>query len=110
MNNNQVDKINPTSRYQWYDIKWLPRDIRTCIVKDIRELNVFTEPIAMQTIQKQFFPNAKLNSLATCAQYDHKTLFGPNGVAGKPGYWVEADMVLLAMGQFIQNASRSELA
>lgn len=104
IHDNQVDRINPDSLFQWYDLEWLPDDIELCVRRGIREANLFTEPVAMKAIQRALFPDKKLNHQAPLARYDHKTshpaLHG--GPFGTCGYRASADQVLEAMRRYVR--------
>jgi dTDP-4-dehydrorhamnose reductase len=103
-NNNQIEKINPASRFQWYDLEWLSDDIKTCIEQGVREVNLFTEPISMKTIADLFFSGIELNPDASFACYDHRTRSRTiqGGPQGEPGYRATAQEVLDAMGRYIE--------
>ncbi len=45
MNNNQIEKINPQTQFQWYNMEWLSDDIDICYDNNIRECNFVSEPI-----------------------------------------------------------------
>lgn len=103
VNDNQIEKINPTSAFQWYDLEWLPGDIDLCIKNGIREANLFTEPVDMETIRQAMFPDKKLNPSAPLARYDHKTILSAfhGGPYGETGYRASSGEVLEAMNRYV---------
>lgn len=104
MHDNQVEKINPDSAFQWYDLEWLPQDIELCVSRGIHEANLFTEPVTMKAIQRTMFPGKKLNPSAPLARYDHKTILPSlhGGAFGTSGYRASADVVLDAMNRYVR--------
>jgi sugar phosphate isomerase/epimerase len=69
LNNNNIDKINKQSKFQWYFLDNLSEDINKCInitnkykpqEKDVNIINFFTEPIYTKQIIELFFPE-KIN-------------------------------------------------
>ena len=103
INENQIEKINPESAFQWYDLEWLPGHIALCQKHGIREANLFTEPVSMRVIQQNMFPALKLNPSAPLACYDHKTSLAElhDGAHGTNGYCASADEVLNAMKHYV---------
>lgn len=60
--NQWLEKINIESAMQYYDMTRLKKDINYVLENNIKELNLFSEPISNQEIVDKFFPNLKLNS------------------------------------------------
>ena len=54
LNNNMIDKISPNTYFQWYDLNWLKDDIKMIIEKNIKIINLFTEPILTNEIIQLF--------------------------------------------------------
>jgi len=104
IHDNQLEKINPDSEFQWYSLEWLPGDIMAVVENGIREANLFTQPIPMRIIQQALFPGKKLNPSAPLARYDHKTILADFNHQGEgiAGYRAPAEDVLLAMKQYVQ--------
>jgi hypothetical protein len=83
LNGNQLELINPDSRFQWYPLGRLPQDIRTARGHGLRLVNLFTEPVATREIL-HLFPNREVGSRAqAAAHYDlrtrHAAVFGGHG-------------------------------
>lgn len=82
INNNNVDKINTNSKYQWYNLDQLAQDISNLEIQHPNEevFNLFTEPLDTQTIV-DLFPQHK-NSVFfgnTKIEYNYKTKYSNNG-------------------------------
>ena len=52
---NEVEKLNAKDLIQIYNVKNLKKDINFCLKKDIKELNIATEPISLGYIAKKVF-------------------------------------------------------
>lgn len=61
LNNNNVHKIDKTSKFQWYNLEWLKDDIEYVIEKNIRICNLFTEPLETSEILGLFNYNYQDN-------------------------------------------------
>jgi hypothetical protein len=82
INNNNIDKINSNSKYQWYNLDTLSEDIDQLESKFPNEevFNLFTEPLDTQMIvdlfpqhkDKVFFGDTKI-------EYNYKTKYTNNG-------------------------------
>ena len=101
LNDNQIEKINPASMFQWYPTDRLSGDLARIGGAGLRVVNLFTEPVAMRDIIVRFFPEAKVGpEVLPAARYalgtKHAMLFG-----GTPPYVMSASQVLTAMGNFV---------
>lgn len=104
MHNNQVEKINPKSEFQWYDLDWLADDITRCRANGVKEVNLFTEPVSMGRICNEIFPGTQLNPNAPFACYAHQTalpLFH-GGHDGESGYVANAREVIDSMIKYVR--------
>lgn len=63
-----LEKLNPTTTVQYYDLTNLKTDIEYAITHDLKESNLFSEPIQNQEIVDRFFPNTILGAVALPAQ------------------------------------------
>lgn len=79
LNNNQVDKINLNSYYQWYDLSDLYQDM--CYFSNFGSgvYNLFTEPIKTDDLVNKFFPNTNGCKYHKLVKYDYKTKYSDNG-------------------------------
>jgi hypothetical protein len=100
MHGHQLERINPSSRFQWYPLERLPEDIRAAEAGGLTLANLFTEPVPTQLILERFFPGARVGGdPQPRADYDlqtrHAGLFG-----GRGRYRLPADAVLGDLGAF----------
>jgi len=101
LNNNQLEKINPAARYQWYPIHRLWDDIQIARSLKIPIVNLFTEPLEMGNILDAYFPNSIVGAAHFPApNYQLRTryagLFG-----GRKGYVMSSDECLEAIGSYV---------
>ncbi|MFZ5931286.1 MAG: NAD(P)-dependent oxidoreductase [Pseudomonadota bacterium] len=106
MNDNLLDKINPASTFQYYDLARLWADIETALAAGLKLVHLFAEPLSTVAIAEKFFPGKAIGAdAAPVAHYDFRTchdrLFGGGG-----GYIEDRAAVLDRLGAFI----RAEMA
>jgi hypothetical protein len=100
LHGNQLELINPDSRFQWYPLERLPADIRRAEARGLPLANLFTEPVATREILTRFFPQETVGARAQpVAHYDlqtrHAAVFG-----GRGRYVMAAEQVLSDLGGF----------
>lgn len=84
LNNNNIDKINLESSFQWYFLDNLYNDIQQYKEKNIKIVNLFTEPISNSDIVENFFSSQKaLCNGESKAEYNLCTKYGENGYVQK---------------------------
>lgn len=101
MHDKLLDKINPASSFQYYDLGRLWRDMETAMTAGLDLVHLFTEPVSTREIIERFFPGKTVGADAGAeAHYDFRTrhdhLFG-----GRGGYIEDRATVLKRMGAFI---------
>lgn len=106
LNGNMLEQINPNSRFQWYDLTRLWRDIEISSQAGLRLVHLFPEPVATGDIVSRFFPHAVVGAKpAPAAMYDHRTrhaeLFG-----GRDGYLYPAEETWRRLGAFLGSQRR----
>jgi hypothetical protein len=69
-NNLFIDKIDPMTVAQWCPLDALHNEIFQVITNNIQELNLVSEPIANQTIIKEFFPTVSTGPSIESKQYN----------------------------------------
>jgi nucleoside-diphosphate-sugar epimerase len=83
LHDNLLETINPLSRFQWYDVQDLWRDIETVMAKQVRLINLVNEPVSTSELLSRFFPGKHVGATAAPASYDvgtrHASLFGGSG-------------------------------
>eukprot|EP01100_Stratorugosa_tubuloviscum_P001416 TRINITY_DN1317_c0_g3_i1.p1 TRINITY_DN1317_c0_g3~~TRINITY_DN1317_c0_g3_i1.p1 ORF type:complete len:275 (-),score=115.56 TRINITY_DN1317_c0_g3_i1:29-853(-) len=55
LNNNGLQNINPNTKFQWYNLNNLTKDILIAINHNVKLINFFTEPILTQSIVENCF-------------------------------------------------------
>ena len=106
LHNNQVDKINPASSFQWYPVDRLSGDIATAAEAGLRLVNLFTEPVDTRTIIDRHFPEARVGPPTEPApRYGLRTRHGRH-FGGDEHYMMAGDAVLASMADFIAEERR----
>lgn len=91
-----LDKINPLSRFQWYDMQQL--DAHVELVRETKPgiINFATEPLQTADILARFFPSAIVGDPVpqTAVSYAMKTIHG--ALFGRPGSpWITSSQETL---------------
>jgi sugar phosphate isomerase/epimerase len=101
---NKIDKINLKSKFQWYYIHDLSKDIIHIIKNNISDINLFSEPVFTQDI---FDIVSKYKDLS------HITIDNTNPISYDykidDRYWQSRDTILSKMSIYIQNMLNSKL-
>lgn len=103
LNNNQVNKIIPNCKFQYYFLWNIWKDIMTSIINDIKEINFNSEPIETSEIVSKYFQWMSIwVSIDNPTVYDYKTkyyeLFG-----WKNQYMYNKTQILEQLWNFISN-------
>ena len=102
LNNNRVNLINPDSIFQWYFLDDLYNDISTIISRNIRIVNLFSEPIKTSYLFEHCFSyfvfSNEFDKFATVI-YDFRTIHGSGG------YWRDKSYIVRTMSEFIKTYS-----
>jgi len=78
LNDNNIDKINANSFYQWYDLKDLWEDTQNA--PSNRIVNLFPAPLDTTLLLKECFPEyLERVSCGDMVRYDYRTIFSPTG-------------------------------
>jgi hypothetical protein len=105
LTDNILDKINPASSFQYYDLTRLWGDIQTAERAGLSLVHLVTEPVATSDILDAFFPDKRVGwDAAPEATYDFRTRHGATFAgAGAPEGYIEGKASVLArMGRFIE--------
>lgn len=107
LHGNQLEAINPASRFQWYPLARLTDDIALALDAGLTLVNLVTAPIATATILQRCFPDRAVGATAApAATYDlhtrHAARFGGCG-----HYIADETAVLDALGDFVREAGRA---
>jgi len=103
LNNNNVEKINPNSTFQWFNLDHLPFIIN--LVKNLHDaqiLNVASEPLATATILDAWFADVKdrLNWDSAPIGYEIRTVHGSED---SPYLYSAEDTLHLHLQPFIES-------
>ena len=109
LNLNQVEKINPASSFQYYDLNNLWQDITLALKERIPKIHLFPEPVTSLEIIDRFFPEVEVGGNPGAASHyafrtKYASLFG-----GSEGYLYSQEEVLRRIGQFIDGYRRGEI-
>ncbi|PZV05897.1 MAG: hypothetical protein DCF22_24340 [Leptolyngbya sp.] len=106
LNDNQPEKINPESAFQWYDVMRLWADLQAVVQADLRLVMWATEPVATKEIQARFFPTVAIGAEAGgTAFYDVHTCHG-EALGGRGNYILTKEQVLQDIGRFVATEPR----
>lgn len=112
LNHNCLEMINPISSFQYYDLSNIWSDVEKVISSNTHLVNLFTEPVATQTIIDKFFADESFKNLADKAapetHYALKSQY--DGLwDGSAGYIYNEKQVLAQLDVFIQNARHGKI-
>ena len=98
---NQIDKINPSSRFQWYPMDRFHFDVLKIIESGVGLVNIAPEPIHTEDILTALFPDAAVGSPTQPAiSYDmhtrHAAMLGGTG-----RYHLSASTVMASLRAFV---------
>ena len=93
MNDNEIDKININSAFQWYSLSWLWEDMETALDEGRKVFNLYSESIETGTIVATFFPNLKEKSFKIGPRWFNSQSSNYGGRSKKE--------VLIAIDQFL---------
>lgn len=101
MHQNQLEKINPHSRFQWYDLTRLADDIERMDAAGIRCMTFATEPIDCASLVAEFFPDHVIGGqCGPAAAYDIRSRYA-GVLGGNDGYLLSRDSVMSDLASFI---------
>ena len=107
LNDNMVDKINPESRMQFYDLAGLWEDIQMVAAAKVNTINLFPEPVLVQEILDRCFRGMAVGTDRGGAfRYDlhtaHAEVFGNAG-----RYRYDAGTVHARIAHFVQSYDKA---
>lgn len=103
-NQNQIQLINPSSTYQWYPIDLITDDLATIVKNDLRLTNITSEPILIDTLIREFFPQLNVGKEAgKPATYDVRSEYAER-FGGERGYVLNKDRVFTKLEEYIRNS------
>ena len=106
VHNNIQDKIDPASRFQFYDLNRLWQDIETIASGGIDLVHLVTEPVVTGDIIARFFPGAAVGEPPAdgSASYDFRTRHAA-AFGGGDGYIYGSGEVMQRIGAYVTAAS-----
>lgn len=101
LHDNQLERINPLSSFQYYDLSGLWADIQVARKAALPLIHFFPQPIQTQRILDAYFPDAEVGADPLPeVHYDLRTIYSTL-YSGPSGYIQSADLVMERMGTFI---------
>lgn len=102
LHDNQVDRIDPAARFQFYDLTRLWPDIGRCQAASLTLVHLVPAPILTADIVARFFPGAPVGTPPPGGSpaYDLRTRHAPV-FGGRGGYIADADDVFRRLAAFI---------
>ena len=93
MNNNQIDKININSAFQWYSLSWLWEDLEIARENQRKVVNLYSESVETTDLVTTFFPQVDPRTLTRGPRcfYSQSSNFGGKSV----------HQVLIAMEEYL---------
>lgn len=102
LHNNNLEAINPRSRFQFYDVRRLWQDLEVVLKDDLRLVNFATGPLENSKIVQRFFPGKQIGAQASApVAYDMRTMYAQR-FGGSGGYLYDAEQVLTFLGDWIR--------
>lgn len=100
--NNQVEKINLDSSFQWYPLSRIWKDIQMTIENDLPVINMAVEPITTSVIKDRFFSTSSVSlDPMVKAEYDIRSIYGSHSIENGRGYLIGKDEVLQKMSKWL---------
>lgn len=102
INDHRTEFINPASVFQWYSLDDLAGDIERVSEFDLTTVNLTSEPIGVQDIIDQFFPDAVVgpSDASTASKYDVRSKWAELW-GGQQGYMYSSSDVMDKLHSFI---------
>lgn len=102
IHDNGLDKINPASTFQYYDVTRLRADIDIAMRANLPLVHLFTEPLGTREVMERFFPEKKVGrDSAPEAHYDYRTRHG-RLFGGDDKYIENRASVVARLGGFVR--------
>lgn len=103
LNDNQVEKIQPRSEFQYYDLTRLADDVDRAWQAELGSVNLVTEPVTTaEVMQRAFDFDAVPSGASPIVRYDVRTRWGE--VFGQSGSYVEdRSSVLDRLSAFVRS-------
>ncbi|OYR22777.1 NAD-dependent epimerase/dehydratase family protein [Brucella pseudogrignonensis] len=107
LHDNQTDKIDPASSFQWYSLHRLWNDIEIADNAGLKLINLFPEPVTTRAILDNLFPNAIVGT-SSAAPVSYRLGTRHAGVFGQAGrYIAPASSVMDDITSFVERERRN---
>ena len=101
LNDNDLNKIHPESRFQWYDLSRLWQDLEKVLAACLDLVVLATEPIGTEEIRKRFFPWKTIGAnFGSPARYDMRSIHA-NVFGGSHGYVMNRSEIIDRLGRYL---------
>jgi nucleoside-diphosphate-sugar epimerase len=101
LHHHQLDRLNGASRFQWYGLDRLAGDLERALQLQLKTLNLFTEPVALDEIAALFVPAISLPSdPASAVSYQLRSVHA-EAFGGANGWIENRATVLQRLRRFI---------
>jgi nucleoside-diphosphate-sugar epimerase len=104
LNNNQVDRIDPRSVFQYYNLERLSQDIQIVLNSRLSVVNFATEPIVTSELLAEVFGRVLPARPGLPVRYDFRTRYADR-FGGSDGYMVSRDQIMQELKQFVNSYS-----
>lgn len=107
LHDNMVDRIDPASRFQFYDLSALWSDIGRAQAAGLGLVHLVTQPVLTGDIVRRFFPTARVGepALGGSPAYDFRTRHAA-AFGGSGGYIQDTATVFQRLGTYIATVRR----
>jgi nucleoside-diphosphate-sugar epimerase len=100
---NELEKIDPRSEYQWYDVERLWVDIQIVMERNLPLVMLATEPVRTEDLRSAFFPHRKLGApKEQPVRYDVRTIHDRE-FGGSAGYVMRRDEIMCRLGRYLRS-------
>lgn len=107
LNDNQTDRVDSRSEFQFYGLDNLWGDIETALAADLTLVNIAPEPVRVDTVMRRAFGFEFHNEVVDQpARYDVRTLHAAR-YGGSGGYTQSRERVLEELAAFVRAARRA---
>lgn len=100
LHDNHLDRVDARSRFQFYDLDWLPRDIDRVRESGIGLVNIATEPLSVREVAAEAFGLTFANEPGAPANYDFQSRHAVT-LGGRRRYLYGRAAVLAALRRFV---------
>lgn len=106
LTDNQIEKINPSTVFQWYPLDRLTNDLATARRHGLSLVNLFPEPLATSEVTGELFPRSTVGPAASPAPHYRLRTVHAAAFGGAEHYLMSAGAVMADLARFVENARR----